>query len=108
MRKIANKDARQYVKARKVFHGSNIFAEIRSNGIYVVWSYGYHWPLFVHTQGMWFENSEKYSQTTSVHRSKCHPHCDTVGLSKANMQKLIDSGYVTLVADRVIKGEINV
>lgn len=40
---------------------------------YAVFSYGAHWPLFVHDGAQWFENSEKSGPTTSQHRMQSHP-----------------------------------
>lgn len=36
---------------------------------YVVYSYGYHWPLAVYDRGTctWYVNEDKYSVTTSRH-----------------------------------------
>lgn len=83
MSRIANAACRSLVKACVPFkcHGS-MFAkwESASDGtrMYVVYSYGEHWPLFVCHEGTWYENSGRYSVTTSKHRSQSHPHCDTI------------------------------
>jgi hypothetical protein len=37
----------------------------------------------------WYENSTRYSSTTSRHRSACHPHCDTIQKPTEWMQDLI-------------------
>jgi hypothetical protein len=72
-----------HVKALAEFkcHG-NLFSrwETASDGsrMYVVYSYGPHWPLFVWHDGVWYENKDRYSVTTSKHRSQAHPRCDTV------------------------------
>ena len=38
---------------------------------YVVYSYGYHWPIAVYDRAarMWYVNDDKYSVTTSRHAS---------------------------------------
>ena len=87
MSKISNKTARQFVQVRAPFTGNNTFAELR-NGIYVVFSYGDHFPLFAFVNGEWFENEDKYSVSTSKHRSQLHPLCDTHKLSTAALKSV--------------------
>ena len=43
--------------------------------LYVVFSYGSHWPLFIYDPEakVWFENSSRYSNTTSKHRTQARP-----------------------------------
>jgi hypothetical protein len=69
-----------------------------------VQSYGY-WPLFVciHLQGkdVWFENTDRYSITTSKHRSQSHPHVPTQPLTRDEMTLLVSSGYKALVKRRI-------
>jgi hypothetical protein len=81
---------------------------------YVVYSYGHHWPLFIFVpkeslpdgtpctathaggaaDGIWFENQDKYSRSTTKQRSQAHPHCTTIPLSCAAMKDLAESGRV--------------
>ena len=51
--KIANSKARSFVQSLTPFKGNNTFAEVR-NGIFVVFSYGDHFPLFAFVNGEWF------------------------------------------------------
>ncbi len=58
----ANKDAGSCVAAKEVFSASHL------NGMkfldnYVVFSYGYY-PIFVYSNGMWFENDNGFSAST--------------------------------------------
>ena len=71
--RIANKDMRGYVMSLTKFRGSNTFAEKRPNNLYVVFSYGYHWPMFICKDGQWYENSGRYSVSTSKHHSQARP-----------------------------------
>ncbi len=106
--KIANRDARQYVQRLHPFEGSNLFAQYKpeGNGVrYIVYSYGHHWPLFVHCHDTWFENEDRFSVTTSKHRTQSHPHCPTVLLSVEWMRKLAQGGYQAIAKERVLKGE---
>jgi len=87
MPKISNAKAREFVQVRAPFVGSNTFAEVIS-GIYVVFSYGYHFPLFACVNGKWYENGDKYSPSTSKQKSQLHPLCETEVLD-TNSIKLI-------------------
>ena len=58
---------------RTPFIANNLFAEITSNGIYVVYSYGYHFPMYVYTLGTWYVNSDKYSVSTSKQQNQARP-----------------------------------
>ena len=100
--KIANRDARKYVQSCKEFDGSNLFAVHRAvDDMYIVYSYGYHWPLFIHVHDLWYENANKYGVTTSKHHTQCHPHCDTVKLSVDQMKVLDHFGFDALVRQRM-------
>jgi hypothetical protein len=111
--KIANRDARQYVQRQHPFTGNNLYATFwcanpsstdpGDNG-YAVFSYGAHWPLFVCVNGVWYENEDRRSRTTSKHRSQTHPHVDTVPASTEWLIRLIRKGYTAVARDRVIEG----
>jgi len=113
--KVANRDCRPYVQKRQSFTGSNLFAEHRSVGTYphsncrhyTVYSYGYHYPMFVFVPDVgWFENEDKYSRTTSKHRSQAHPHTDTYKLSAKAIHFLDDYGYRKFVRQYILTGEM--
>lgn len=105
--RVANKDCRSYVQKRHAFEGSNLFSNHRVVGTYptdsqhyTVYSYGHHFPLFIYADGIWFENEDKYSRTTSKHRSQAHPHptTNTVKLSTEAMWFLDDYGIYKFTA----------
>ena len=103
---------RPYVKARKPFHNSNkqLYAQWQTDDMYVVYSYGAHWPLFINWKGVWFENENKTSRTTTAHRSKAHPYKPTVPLSCSAMKSLVQSGkpspeVMTLAAELKLLGD---
>lgn len=107
MNRIANKAARAMVQNLTPFEGSNLFARLNSNDSeewYVVYSYGAHHPLFVHANGAWFENEDKYSPTTSKHRSQSHPHKPTVLLSTQWMKTLAQGGFRAIAKERILHG----
>lgn len=67
----------QDVANLRTFKDTNKYATTEAGGrLYVVRSYGEHWPLFVHDKatGMWLDNEDKYGVTTSKHRSQCYPY----------------------------------
>jgi len=73
--KIANRDSSFHVAQCNIFKANNIFSENYSDRFYVVYSYGYHFPLWVYDrqERQWYENSSKYSVTTSKHKSQSRP-----------------------------------
>lgn len=97
--RTTNMNARPLVKDKVPFQGSNLYSErfalLHGGSAYVVYSYGEHWPLFICVtspsgETTWYENSDRYSITTSIHRTRTHPHCDTVERGCAEMRKLAD------------------
>lgn len=123
--RIPNTRARAYVQARKPFKGSNTFAfwqrcvapagdhpasgVITLSHVYVVYSYGFHWPLFIYEpgeeqsdDGAWYENAERYSVTTSKHHSQLHPlppaGQEPLLMSRDNMRTLARYGIAGVFA----------
>ena len=91
-------DCRRYVQQRRNFATSNkqLYGYSIKRGdtvLYVVWSYGYHWPLFVYRDGVWFHNEDKYGPTTSKHHTKAHPHEDCHALSVTAIKRLVDGDF---------------
>ena len=91
-KRIANKDARDYVRRGEPFQGSNLFGEYDNwdeDAPYVVYSYGHHFPMFIYLGNSWYENSDKYSVSTSKQQSQSHPMMETVKLNTEDMTKLL-------------------
>ena len=86
--KVANKNARRYVEQRQIFQGSNCFSEQRGSA-YIVFSYGYHWPMFIFRDGKWYENGSKYSVTTSKHHSQLRPRESMEAISHQEMLRML-------------------
>ena len=86
--KVSNKNARRYVEQQKVFTGSNCFSEQRGR-MYVVFSYGHHWPMFIFREGKWYENGSKYSVTTSKQHSQLRPSAEMEVLSHQEMLRML-------------------
>lgn len=104
---IANYRARDYVQRKEHFDGANVYARWhRRNGaltskqtIYVVYSYGNHFPMFVYDADaeVWVENSDRYSVTTSKHRTQLHPLCDTLKRSLEDVKLVAAYGICGLL-----------
>lgn len=54
--------------------------------LYVVYSYGEHWPLFVYEKvgGTWMVNEDKASRTTSKHKGQVWPR--RVGMARVQAE----------------------
>ncbi len=102
--RVANRDARKHVQQRKPFRGSNTSGAY-VDGRYVVYSYDVHWPLFVYDDGRWFANSDRYSRTTSKHRSQLHPLADCTPLPLSGMCDLADYGFLGTLTRRLVGEE---
>ena len=89
MSRIANYQVSGFVIDREEFKTNNgTLYGVHIDNKYVVFSYGQHFPLFIYVDGRWFENSDKYSVTTSKHHSYAHPRAETTELNTAGMRLL--------------------
>ena len=70
--RTSNGKCSKYVNNRIVFNANNIFSEVKNN-CYVVYSYGYHFPMYVFRSGKWYANKDKYSITTSSQQTQSKP-----------------------------------
>jgi hypothetical protein len=102
--RVANQDARAHVQQRKPFQGNNTSGTY-VDGRYVVYSYGVHWPLFVYDNDRWFANSDRYSRTTSKHRSQLHPLADCTPLPLSGMCDLVNYGFLGTLTRRLVGEE---
>ena len=95
MLKLRNSDVRRAVQERVEFKNNNgtLFGKWVTPFLYVVYSYGEHWPLFMwegnFTGGAWAYNTDKYSVTTSRHFNQAHPQCDAVGADTDTLKAYI-------------------
>ena len=68
-----------YVNKLQTFNAGNVFAVTYPAGDapdsrYVVYSYGWHWPMYIKQGVQWYGNADKYSVTTSKHASQFTPN----------------------------------
>ena len=90
MANISNSKCRSYVQALLPFKGSNLYGDLLGNGIYAVFSYGTHWPLFAKVGDQWYENADRYSVSTSKQHGQAHPHADTIKVPCAELKSIIE------------------
>jgi uncharacterized protein (UPF0333 family) len=91
MTKTSNSKARPLVENRENFKGSNTYG-INSDTCYTVYSYGTHFPLFVYAKRLkvWIENKDRYSVSTSKHKSQLRPQGVTLTASTGFLKQLIN------------------
>ena len=85
MARLANNELRGPIKRREMFQtNSGSVFPLRTGSLYVVYSYGEHFPMWVYDGhlNLWFGNSDRYSVTTSKHQTQTRPDvtmtmCDT-------------------------------
>ncbi len=124
--KVANKNASQYVDNLDRFTGSNTFAVneafkhenfVKHNSneyggyenLYVVYSYGYHFPMYIYDRqaGIWIGNEDRYSMSTSKHQSQCRPsEAVECWLNTDEMKDYIRCGSMMSYMERKAKQEV--
>lgn len=89
MKRTSNSDCRNFVEEKVAFKANNIFSEWR-DGKYVVYSYGKHFPMYIYKTGKWYENSDKYSRSTSKQQTQARPfNFDLIHKTTREMQEII-------------------
>lgn len=92
-RVVSNSSARSMVANKSPFRASNLSGRNFGN-VYVVESYGYY-PLFVYKNGVWYENANKFSASTSKQMSQSRPNAETILSSTKELEgmyKFADGG----------------
>lgn len=96
--RISHDEAVEKVKNLENFIGSHTYGEDLGGleKMYVVYSYGEQFPLYMHYNGEWFENTDKYilddgreNIWTEKHREDLRPNLQTQGRSDYWMKKTI-------------------
>jgi len=76
MNSLPNAKVRSAVEGRLTFCNANatLYGKWFDDGqTYVVFSYGSHWPLFLYRAGLWYENKQRASTTTTRHATVARP-----------------------------------
>lgn len=104
--RTTNQDAYSAVMAKEKFTASNMFAEWVRIGesawqgsaevkeLYVVYSYGYHFPMWVWDEqaGQWIGNKDKYSRSTTKQQSQTQPRDIKTWLNTEEIKKVVQWG----------------
>lgn len=77
-RKLCNQEAFKYGRFKDDYGVVRFrLTGVNENGVYIVYSYGHHWPLFIHKNGVWYENSSRSTRTTNRQRVNFRPRANT-------------------------------
>lgn len=93
----SNKEADKYTTEREPFKGSNTWGSWVTENLYVVFSYGHHFPIYAWDEelGMWFGNKDKYSRSTTRHQSQLRPNTSFIQyLPTEQIKELVSAGSV--------------
>lgn len=121
-KRVNNKDMSHYTTYRLPFEnhknkendGPSVWGEWyekNGNHLFVVYSYGYHFPIYVYDEQSqeWYGNQDKYSRTTTRHQTLARPSTPNKikNLSTYNLCRLITLGGVAGVVARRIEHAVN-
>ena len=108
--RVSNNEMGSCVQRREEFRNNNgtVYSERFSDeesSRYVVYSYGPHFPMYVYDYAYecWFGNKDRYSQTTSCHKSQCQPSGNVIYVDTHTMCQLA-SGVRKNIANRILHG----
>lgn len=115
MPKLANNQVRDAVNERRDFMNNNQTLYSASNwrdddGLYVVYSYGNHYPAYVYDYGTktWFGNETKSSRTTERHKTQARPDGYIDWCSTSYLQSIIRHGSYAAHCARAVTREVSV
>ena len=112
MPRVSNVDARRYITNREPFvtNSGAVYCKT-TDDLYVVYSYGAHYPMWVYdyAAGQWFGNADQSTRTTGKQKSQTRPSdADIHMVSTDELISIINScGYADACADRMV-GAANV
>ena len=110
MGKLNNHQVKSYVNNLEAFetNSSSMFSTGgRDTGLYAVYSYGFHFPMYVYdtASNQWFGNHDKYSRTTTSHQSYAQPSAKIHWIGTREMKLLTAAGSLTVRCANRMKGE---
>jgi len=88
--RISNSEASSYAENHQPFKGNNLEAKNLENGDYVILSYGYY-PIWYWNkkENKWYQNKDKFSQTTARHITASRPTYDAEVVARDEMDKMM-------------------
>jgi hypothetical protein len=88
--RISNSEASSYAENHQPFRGNNLEAKTLENGDYVVLSYGYY-PIWYWNkkENKWYQNKDKFSQTTARHITASRPTYDAQVVTRNEMDNMM-------------------
>jgi hypothetical protein len=98
--RIANVDAIEKIKNLENFIGSHVFGEDIGGmeQMYVIFSYGDQFPIYMHYKGKWYGNTDDYilddgriNKPTIKHKKILKPSGEIMPMSLEGMKKRINS-----------------
>ena len=96
--RIANPDSKLDINNLDNFIGSHIYGEDLGDlgKMYVAYSYGEQFPLYLNYKGKWYHNSDSYilddgrvNKATEKHKKDMKPSSKTIGTSLLGLQSMI-------------------
>lgn len=92
----------------KLTNSKHLFIEKNPQGLIVLYSYGYHFPLCIKLlDNTFLINCSKYSNTTSRHTSNlksCLVGCDVLSFTTEQLKQILDKNILNksqLVEDKI-------
>lgn len=92
------------IESRTELTNDNKFITTENQEIYVVYSYGHHWPMYVYDPlaETWYGNKDKFSKTTSIHSSEAKPRDAAITwVSLKDIRAIADWGAVEHIAAKI-------
>lgn len=97
--RVSNNNAIDKVDSLEEFQGSNTFGKWVSydegrTKLYVVYSYGHHFPMYVYddNEDTWVGNKDKYSRSTTRHQSQLRPSEVSIWYNTDELKEVIYHG----------------
>ena len=96
--RIANPKSKQHVNNLENFIGSHIYGEDLGGlgKMYVAYSYGEQFPVYVHFKNKWYHNTDNYiidgervNKATEKHKEQMKPSAQTIGRSLSSLLLMI-------------------
>lgn len=100
MKRIANRDAREYVQTKTPFKGSHLTGDWEKHPagmFFVVRSYDW-WVLLAYHEPMevWYENTQYHSVTTRKHLTQAHPLHPTIVTDAVTIIQALKQGATAI------------